>query len=204
MTVLVTLLAGVVSTIPVVVSTWPTVLTTPSSKEGVLVVPRVGIVAAPTQRLSYALGDPAAPSRHMPAVSAVPGPLPLPCGQGLSGTSTLSIQGDTSKNFMEINEEPIENLTDCLIDNELLEDFSSNRDDRLMEIDNTCLGQLIDIVHLDASEHKVGKLKRKQLRKKKSPGKQKGGKGGQEGANGNDETNLKTLVLTIDAPEASP
>ena len=40
-------------------------------------VPRVGAVATPTQRLSHALGDPAAPSRHIPAVSAVPDPLPL-------------------------------------------------------------------------------------------------------------------------------
>ena len=52
-----------------------------------------------------------------------------------------------------------------------------------MEIDNACLGQLIDIVHLDESEQKVGKPKRKQLKKKKSPGTRIGGhKGGQEGA----------------------
>jgi len=51
-----------------------------------------------------------------------------------------------------------------------------------MKIDNACLGQLIDIVHLDDSEHKVGKPRRKQFKKKKSPGKQNGGhRGGQEG-----------------------
>jgi len=102
------LLAGVVSTTPVVVSTWPTLFTTPSSEEAVLVVPVVGAVAAPTQRLSHALGDPVAPSRHMPAVSTVPGPQPLPPGQGLSGTTALSIQGDTSKDVMEIHDEHIE------------------------------------------------------------------------------------------------
>jgi len=52
-----------------------------------------------------------------------------------------------------------------------------------MEIDNACPGQLIDIVHLDDIEHKVGNPKRKRLKKKKSPGKQRGGnKGGQAGA----------------------
>jgi len=52
-----------------------------------------------------------------------------------------------------------------------------------MEIDNACPGQFIDIGHLDDSEHKVGNPKRKQLKKKKSPGKQNGGhKGGREGA----------------------
>jgi len=47
---LLALFAGVVSTTPAVVLTWPTLLTTPSSEEGVFVVPRVGAVPAPTQR----------------------------------------------------------------------------------------------------------------------------------------------------------
>ena len=68
---LLALFVGVVSTPPVVVSTWPTPLTTPSSKQGVFVVPRVNDVAAPTQRLSHALGGPAAPSRNMSVVASV-------------------------------------------------------------------------------------------------------------------------------------
>jgi len=52
------LFAGVVSTTPVVVSTWPTVFASPSSEEGVFVVSRVDAAPAPTQRLSHALGDP--------------------------------------------------------------------------------------------------------------------------------------------------
>ena len=115
-------------------------------------VPQVGAVPAPTQKLSHALGGPAAPSRHMPAVSAVPGPLPLPSGQGLNGTNALSVQDDTGKDFMEINDEHIENLTDSLREHTLLEDSSSNRDEGSMEIDTACPGQLIDIV----SKHKVG------------------------------------------------
>jgi len=77
----------------------------------------------------------------------------------------------------------------------LLEDSSSNRDDRSMEIDNACPGQFIDIGHLDDSEHKVGKSKRKQLKKNKSPGKQNGGhKGGQEGAKRERRNQAEDLV----------
>ena len=54
----------------------------------------------------------------------------------------------------------------------LIEDSSRNRHDGSMEIDNACPGQFIDIGHLDDSEHKAGNPKRKQLEKKKSPGKQ--------------------------------
>ena len=57
---------------------------------------------------------------------------------------------------MEINDEHIENLTDSLREHTLLEDSSSNRDEGSMEIDTACPGQLIDIVHLDDSKHKVG------------------------------------------------
>jgi len=46
---LLALFVGVVSTTPVVVCTWPTQLTTPSSGEGVVVVLRIGIVPPPTQ-----------------------------------------------------------------------------------------------------------------------------------------------------------
>jgi len=175
------LLAGVASTTPVVVSTWSTLLTTPSSQEGVFVVPEIGVVPAPIQRLSHTLGGPAALSRHMTAVYAVPGPVALPSGQGLSGSKAL-VQGETGEDVMEINEEHIETLTDSLRDNALLKDSSSNRDDGSIEIDHTCLWQLIDIVHLNDSEHKVSKPKRKQLKKKKSSGRQHGGnKNGQAG-----------------------
>jgi len=132
------LLAGVASTTPVVVSTWSTLLTTPSSQEGVFVVPEIGVVPAPIQRLSHILGGPAALSRHMTAVYAVPGPVALPSGQGLSGSKAL-VQGETGEDVMEINEEHIETLTDSLRDNALLKDSSSNRDDGSIEIDHTCL-----------------------------------------------------------------
>ena len=61
---LLTLFTGVVSTTPVVL-TWPTLLATPSSTEGVFVVPRVGVVPDPTEGPSHALRDPAFPSRNM-------------------------------------------------------------------------------------------------------------------------------------------
>jgi len=73
-TLLLSLLAGVVSTTPVVVSTWPTLLTTPLSEEGDFVVQRVDAVPAATQRLSpaervdHALGGPDTPSRNMSVV----------------------------------------------------------------------------------------------------------------------------------------
>jgi len=52
-----------------------------------------------------------------------------------------------------------------------------------MEIDNTFPGQFIDIGHLDDKEHKVVQPKRKQLKKMKSPGKQRAkNKGSQAGA----------------------
>jgi len=64
---------------------------------------------------------------------------------------------------------------------------------------------LIDIVHLDDSKHKVGKPKQKQLKKKNSPGRQMEDiRVVKKAINGNDNTNLKTLVLTIDTVETSP
>ena len=84
MTDLLVLFAGVVSTTPAVVSTWPTLFTTPSSDEGVFVVPRVGAVA-PTQRLNNALGGLAAPSRHMSVASPVTAPLAKSSGHGRGG-----------------------------------------------------------------------------------------------------------------------
>jgi hypothetical protein len=71
------LFAGVVSTTPVVVSTWPTLLATPSAEGGVFGAPRDGAVPAPSQRLNHALGGPAVTvnSRHMSPVFTVPGPL---------------------------------------------------------------------------------------------------------------------------------
>jgi len=72
---LLVLFAGVVSATPEVVSTWPTLLTTPCSEEGVFVVPRVNDVLAPTQRPSHALGGSAAPSRNMSVGDSVTVPL---------------------------------------------------------------------------------------------------------------------------------
>jgi len=60
---------------------------------------------------------------------------------------------------MKIDEEHIENLTDGKGDNAVPEDSSSDRGDGSMEIDNACLAQLIDIVRLDDSEHKVDEPK---------------------------------------------
>jgi len=80
----------VVSTTPVVVSTWPgpTLLTTPSSEEGVFVVPRVNDVTAPTQRLSHALGDSASPSRNMSVVVPMTTPLAQSSGPRLGGNKS--------------------------------------------------------------------------------------------------------------------
>ena len=74
------LFGGVLSTTPVVVSTCPALLTTPSPAEGMFVVPSVCAVPAPSHRLNHALGGPTANSRHMSAVFAVPNP--LACGPG--------------------------------------------------------------------------------------------------------------------------
>ena len=71
MTDLLALFAGVVSTTPAVVSTWPTPLTTPSSEQGVFEVPRDNDVGVPTQQLSHALGGSATPSRNMSVVTPV-------------------------------------------------------------------------------------------------------------------------------------
>ena len=80
---LLALFTGVVSTTPVVISIWPTPLTTPSSEQSVVVAPRVGTVPAPTQRLNHAFEGPADPSRHMPVASSVTTPLAKSSGHGL-------------------------------------------------------------------------------------------------------------------------
>ena len=64
---------------------------------------------------------------------------------------------------------------------------------------------MIDIVHLDDSKHEVDKPKQKQLKKKNSPGRQMEDiRVVKKAINGNGNTNLKTLVLTIDTVETSP
>jgi len=100
---LLALFAGVVSTTPVVVSTWPTLLTTPSSKQGVFVVPRVNDVAAPTQRLSHVLGGSAAPSRNMPVASSVTTPQAKSSGHGRGSNRSPSPEGAKGKEAMEID-----------------------------------------------------------------------------------------------------
>ena len=87
---LLALFAAVVSTTQGVFSTWPTLLTTPSSEEGVFVVPRVRAVPPPTQRLSHALGGPASPSRNMSVVAPVTDPLAKSSGYRLGGNKTPS------------------------------------------------------------------------------------------------------------------
>ena len=94
------LFAGLESTTPVVVSTWPTLLATPSSAEGVFVVPRVNDFAAPTQRLSHS----AARSRIMSVVAPVTGPLAQSSGHGLGGNKSPSSQGAKGKEAIEIDD----------------------------------------------------------------------------------------------------
>ena len=101
---LLALFAGVVSTTPVVVSTWPTLLTTPSSEEGDFVVPRVGAIPVPTQRLSHALGGPDTPLRNMSVFEPVTAPLAKSSGHRLGGNKSLSPQGAKGKEAMEIGD----------------------------------------------------------------------------------------------------
>jgi len=95
--------AGVVSTTAVVVSTWPTPLTTPSSEQGVFVVPRVRTVPAPTQPLSHALGGPATPARNMSVVASVTVPLAQSSGHDLGGNRSPSPQDAKGKEAMGID-----------------------------------------------------------------------------------------------------
>ena len=108
---LLALFAGVVSTTPVVVSTWPTSLTTPSSEQGVFVVPRIRTVPAPTQRLSHALGGTAAPSRNMSVVAPVTAPLAKSSGHGLGDNRPPSPQGAKGKEAMEIDDNDLGHLS---------------------------------------------------------------------------------------------
>ena len=102
---------GVVSTTPIVVSTWATPLTTPSSAEGVFVVPRGNDVTSPTQRLSHALGGPAARSRHMSVVAPVSAPLAQSSGHGLGVNKSPSSQGAKGKEAMEIDDNDLGHLS---------------------------------------------------------------------------------------------
>jgi len=113
MTDLLALFAGVVSTTPVV-STWPTLLTTPSAEEGVFVVPPVGAGPAPTQRHSNALRGPATPSRHLSVVGPVTTPLAKSSGHGLSGNKPTSPQGAKGKEALEIDDNELGHLQHCL------------------------------------------------------------------------------------------
>jgi len=108
---LLALFAGVVSTTPVVVSTWPTLLASPSSEEGVFIVSRVGDAPARTQRLSHALGDPTPPSRHMSVASPVTAPLSKSSGHGRSGNKSPSLQGVKGKEAMEIDDNDLGHLS---------------------------------------------------------------------------------------------
>jgi len=94
-----------------VVSTWPTLLTAPSSAEGVFVVPRVCVVPSPSQRLSHALRGPADPSRHMSVASSVTTPLAQSSGHKLGGNTPPSPQGAKGKKAMEIDDNDLGNLS---------------------------------------------------------------------------------------------
>ena len=115
---LLALFAGVVSTPPVVVSTWSTLLGTPSSTEGVFMVPQVRTVPAPTQRLNHALGGPASPSRNTSVVVPVTTPLAKSSGHGLGTNKSPSPQGANGKEAMEIDDNDLEHLSYGLDDDD--------------------------------------------------------------------------------------
>jgi len=108
---LLALFAGVVSTPPVVVSTWSTLLGTPSSTEGVFMVPQVRTVPAPTQRLNHALGGPASPSRNTSVVVPVTTHLAKSSGHGLGANKSPSTQGAKGEEPMEIDDNDLEHLS---------------------------------------------------------------------------------------------
>jgi len=81
---LLALFAGVASTTPVAARTVTTALATSSSATKLVV--SGDATPAPTQSLVHVLGGSAAPSRHMPAVSAAIATLAKSPGQGLIGT----------------------------------------------------------------------------------------------------------------------
>jgi len=95
---------GVVSTTPVVVSTWPTLLATSSSAEDLFLVPRVCTVPPPTQRLSHALGDLALPSRHISVASSVTATLAKSSGHGRGCKKPPSPQGVQGKEVTEVDD----------------------------------------------------------------------------------------------------
>jgi len=121
MTDLLALFAGVDSTTPAVVLTWPTLLTTPSSEEGVDVAPRVGIVPAPTQRLNHAFGGPTDPSRHMSVVPSVTTPLAKSSGHGLGDNRPPSPQGAKGKEAMQIDDNGFGHLS-CGLESDDIDD----------------------------------------------------------------------------------
>jgi len=100
---LLALFTGVASTTPAELCTWPTPITKPSSGTEIE-ASRLPTTAAGTQRLRHALGDPAAPSTHIPAVSAVTALLPKSPGYGLNCNKVLSPQRDKDKDVMETDD----------------------------------------------------------------------------------------------------
>jgi len=94
---------GVTSRTPAAVWTWPTPLNTPSSATR-LVVSRVSTVLALTQSLNHVLGGPAAPSRHMSAVSVAIAPLEKSHCHGVSDNKPLSPQGAKGNEAIEIDD----------------------------------------------------------------------------------------------------
>ena len=178
MTDLLALFVGVLSTTPVVVSTWPTLLTAPSSAEGVFVAPRVCAVPPPTQRLSHALGSPADPSRHTSVASSVTTPLAKPTGHGRGVNKSPCPQGAKGKEAMEIDNNDLGHLSYGLELDDSEEELPSstivrdvagdkgkeamgnhetymvvNKGDEPMEIDEASLDHSADVEHLDDRPH---------------------------------------------------
>ena len=114
-------------TTPVVVSTWPTLLTTPSSEEGAFVIPRVGAVPAPTQRLSHALGGPAPPSRHMSVASSVTATLAKSSGHRHGNNKSPSPQCAKNKEPMETDNNVLGHLQHSLELDNVADDLPHSR-----------------------------------------------------------------------------
>jgi len=80
-------------------------------KRILIVVSRIGTISASTQRLSHALGGPAAPLWHMTAVSTVTTSLAKSFVHGLSGNTSPSPQGAKGMGAMEIDDNYLGHLS---------------------------------------------------------------------------------------------
>jgi len=182
---LLALFTGVISTTPVVVSTWPTPLTTPSSEQGVFVVPRVNDVGAPTQRLSHALGGSAARSRNMSVVSPVTAPLAQSSGHRLGGNKSPSSQGAKGKEAMEIDDNDLGHLSYSLEQDDIDDDLPHS----------TFVSDEHDLQVVDTL---VPAPKRKQIRKNKARGHGVSRQGGNHGRHRDRQGTPRSSRTTLD------